>query len=106
MVYHGGDQGEMPLRIGEAEDTKRLYVYDLTLAEIREHFANTSNYQNCLQEGKVSYTSDNSLYQIATLGEVFDIMDRQVTVNIECKTPRDPVVRPNYNVDRLVRVLN
>jgi len=40
-VIHGGFDGEMPPVIGKPEDTPAIFIYDLTLAEARNHFAKT-----------------------------------------------------------------
>lgn len=36
-VIHGGYDGEMPPKIGDAPDKAKTYVYDLTYSEVQEH---------------------------------------------------------------------
>ena len=37
---------------------------------------------------------------------MFETLARTCTVNIECKTPREVSLRPNYDSDRLIKVLS
>ena len=39
-VIHGGFDGELP-KINRGDDTKDIYIYDLTLAECRDYFKKT-----------------------------------------------------------------
>ena len=61
-VIHGGEQGEMPLLVGEAPDAERVNIFDLTLAEAREHFSQTQHYLDTLTADKVPFSRDNRLY--------------------------------------------
>lgn len=46
-VFHGGYDGEMPLIIGQPEGTAPLYIYNMTLAEARDHFSKTQVFLDC-----------------------------------------------------------
>ena len=37
---------------------------------------------------------------------VFELLERRTMVNIECKTPREVSLRPNYDSDRLIKILS
>ena len=37
---------------------------------------------------------------------MFDLFGREVLINIEVKTPRDPANRPMYNSDKLIEILH
>ena len=52
------------------------------------------------------FDPQNSHFQIPTLDQVVELLDRQVLINIEIKTPRDDARKPNYDVDGLIRVLS
>ena len=41
VVFHGGDDGEMPPL---QENSQPVYVYDLSIAEVREYYAKTSKF--------------------------------------------------------------
>ena len=88
---------------GEDENTTPIYVYDLTLAEVQEHFRETKYFTGGLKIEGVQSEDD---IRIPLLQEVFDILDRQVLINIEVKTPKTVELRPNYDSDRLIRHLH
>lgn len=48
-VIHGGFDGEMPLKIGQSEDSTPIYVYNLTLQEARDHFSQTKVYKDSFE---------------------------------------------------------
>ena len=80
------------------EDLKHPYIFEMTLAEVREHFSKTQNYQDSLLIGDE--------VQIPTLNEVFDALERKVVINIEVKTPEKPEIHAKYDIERLVRILH
>ena len=41
-----------------------------------------------------------------TLDQVFTLFEREVLVNIDVKTPKDPKNRPQYNSDKLIETLH
>ena len=39
-------------KITDQEDEETIYIFDLTLAEARDHFSKTKNYQNYASQGE------------------------------------------------------
>lgn len=90
---------------GEPEDAPKKYVYDLTLQEVREHFSKTKEYKDSFAIVGRDFVLDDPELQIPTLDSIFELFDRQSTVNVEAKCPKDPARRPNYNAKRLIEIL-
>ena len=106
-VIHGGYDGQMPLKIGEPANTEPTMIFDLTLAEARNHFSQTPEYLRSFDfTPEALFTSDNTLFQIPTLDQVVAVLDRQVLINIEIKTPREDSLKPTYDSVRLVDILH
>ena len=43
--------------------------------------------------------------EIPTLDDVFDLIDRELVINIEVKIPRDPKIQAKYKTNLLISVL-
>ena len=95
----------MPPRIarGEDENTPPTYVYDLTYAEVLEHFRETKYF---IEGMKLPGITEEKEVRIPTLDEVFEALDRRVIINIEVKTPKTVELRPTYDTNRLIKVLH
>jgi glycerophosphoryl diester phosphodiesterase len=94
----------MPPRLskGETADSPAVYVYDLTYSEAQQHFRDTAYFQD--GQKHPLYTKEREV-GIPLLQDVFKLLDREVLVNIEIKTPKTLERRPFYDVDRLIKVL-
>lgn len=66
----------MPPKIGEPEDTPPVYVYNLTLKEARDHFAQTSVFKECFDVTGEVFEPQHQGFQLPTLDEVFEALDR------------------------------
>ena len=55
---------------------------------------------------KLPNVTTESQVRVPTLDEVFEVLDRKVLINIEVKTPKTVALRPNYDYNRLIRVLH
>lgn len=105
-VIHGSFDGDLPRIEGEPEDSKPTPIYTLTLDEVRQRFSQTKEYKECFEITGEEYTSNCKHFQVPTLDQVVELLDRKVAINIEVKTPRDDALKPNYNIDRLIRVMH
>ena len=92
VVIHGGQDGELP---GDS----RSYIYDYTLADLREEYSKTDEF-------KKNQEQFGANVQIPTLKEVFDLFERQVLVNVEIKAPKTEALRPKYDTNRLITNLD
>ena len=90
----------MPPNVEEGPEASQPFIFNLTLEEARRHFQGTNEFSSVEKEG------EESDYNIPTLGEVFKVLDRDSLILIEIKIPRDPKIRPLYDITRLLDVLN
>lgn len=92
------------------EDQDTVFIFDLTLQEARDHFVQTKNFKNSLKylksEELLQFNPQIEDINLPTLDEVFYLFGREVLINIEVKTPRDPANRPMYNSDKLIEILH
>ena len=105
VVVHGSFDGALPKRITDSDDAPQRMIYDLTYDEAKAHFAQTQQYADSLKY----LDNQNPNYadiQLPTLDAVVELIDRSLTINVEVKTPRNVDLRPNYDSDRLIRVLH
>ena len=105
VVVHGSFDGALPKKISDSQYAIPPNIYDLTYAEAQEHFAQTQQFEDALKYLD-SENPDVRDIQLPLLDDVVELIDRSLTINIEVKTPRDVTLRPNYDSDRLIRVLH
>lgn len=74
---------------------KDSLLFELTLEELREHFKKTKDFETNLKF--LNGNEDESLVDIPTLDQVFELLADSVQVNIEVKTPKVPDAKQRFN---------